>query len=71
MQDDIETLERNVQNISTSLSKLMESASEPFVSQLDSKHKALMSKWEKAVKGAKDHNLSLKNAHEKTQLVRL
>ena len=30
-----------------------------------------MSKWEKAVKGAKDHNLSLKAAHEKTQLVRI
>lgn len=71
MQDDIETLERNVQNISSSLSKLKESASDSFASQLSSKHEALMKKWENAVEGAKKHNASLKHVHGMSQSVRI
>ncbi|KAK3925764.1 Dystrophin, partial [Frankliniella fusca] len=69
LQDDIETLERNVQNITVTLTKLKEHASESFGANLMSQHKALMDKWEKAVEGAKKHNSGLKAAHQKSQAV--
>ncbi|PSN39418.1 hypothetical protein C0J52_22771 [Blattella germanica] len=67
LQDDIETLQPNVNNIESTSQKLLNNADPTFSEELRSQVGILMEKWKIVVKGAKEQNVRLKDALEKSK----
>jgi hypothetical protein len=71
LQDDVETLQPNVNNIESTSQKLLNNADPNFAAELQSQVEILIGKWKKVVEAAKDQNARLKDALEKSKTVRL
>lgn len=71
LQDDVETLQPNVNNIESTSQKLLNNADPNFAAELQSQVEILIGKWKKVVEAAKDQNARLKDALEKSKMVRL
>lgn len=70
LQDDVETLQPNVDNIEITSEKLLSNADPKFAEELRLKVETLIGKWKKVVEGAKKQNVRLKDALEKSKMVR-
>jgi hypothetical protein len=70
LQDDVETLQPNVKNIESTLQKLLNNADPNFAAELQLQVEILVGKWKKVVEGAKEQNIRLKDALEKSKMVR-
>jgi hypothetical protein len=70
LQDDVETLQPNVNNIESTLQKLLNNADPHFAEELQLQVEILIGKWKKVVEGAKEQNIHLKDALEKSKTVR-
>ncbi|XP_033609096.1 dystrophin, isoforms A/C/F/G/H isoform X6 [Cryptotermes secundus] len=69
LQDDVETLQPNVDNIESTSQKLLNNADPKFAEELRLQVETLVGKWKKVVEGAKDQNVRLKDALEKSRTV--
>jgi hypothetical protein len=70
LQDDVETLQPNVNNIESTSQKLLSNADPNFAEELQLQVDILIGKWKKVVEGAKEQNVRLKDALEKSKQVR-
>jgi hypothetical protein len=70
LQDDVETLQPNVDNIESTSQKLVNNADPKFAEELRLQVEVLIGKWRKVVEGAKVQNVRLKDALEKSKMVR-
>lgn len=70
LQDDVETLQPNVNNIESTSQKLLNNADPNFAAELQSQVEILVGKWKKVIEGAKEQNVRLKDALEKSKAVR-
>ncbi|XP_021932648.1 dystrophin-like [Zootermopsis nevadensis] len=69
LQDDIETLQPNVNNIESTSQKLLNNADPNFAAELQLQVEILVGKWKKVVEGAKEQNICLKDALERSKMV--
>jgi hypothetical protein len=69
LQDDVETLQPNVNNIESTSQKLLSNADPKFAEELRLQVDVLIGKWRKVVLGAKEQNVHLKDALEKSKRV--
>ena len=70
LQDDVETLQPNVNNIESTSQKLLSNADPNFAEELRLQVDILIGKWREVVLGAKKQNVRLKDALEKSKKVR-
>jgi hypothetical protein len=70
LQDDVETLQPNVNNIESTSLKLLSNADPNFAEELRLQVDILIGKWRRVVVGAKEQNVRLKDALEKSKRVR-
>ncbi|XP_069695333.1 dystrophin, isoforms A/C/F/G/H isoform X7 [Periplaneta americana] len=69
LQDDVETLQPNVNNIETTSQKLLSNADPNFAEKLRSQVEILIAKWKRIVESAKEQNVRLNDALEKSKKV--
>jgi hypothetical protein len=69
LQDDVETLQPNVNNRESASQKLLSNADPNFAEELRLQVDILIGKWRKVVLGSKKQNVRLKDALEKSKKV--
>jgi hypothetical protein len=69
LQDDVETLQPNVNNIESASQKLLSNADPNFAEELRLQIDILIGKWKKVVLGVKKQNVHLKDGLEKSKKV--